>query len=168
MAAGREVLLERPLDRGQPQLLQAADLEPCERLGGDVVERRPAPEGERLARRTLGDELLEAARVDLARPEPQLVAVPAGDDLRAVAVARERLAQLGDVDLHHLRRRRRRLLAPQPVDQRLGGDGAALAEREHGEQRAWLPRADRDGLVVDARFHGSEKPKVHACAPNRA
>ena len=82
---GREILLEGLLDRGEPQLLQAADLEARERLGGDVVERRSAPQRERLARRPLGDEPLEAARVDLAGAEPQLVAVPAGDDLRAVA-----------------------------------------------------------------------------------
>ena len=82
---GREILLEGLLDRGEAQFLQAADLEVRERLGGDIVERRSAPQRERLARRPLGDEPLEAAGVDFAGAEPQLVAVPAGDDLRAVA-----------------------------------------------------------------------------------
>ena len=168
VAAGGEVLLERLLDRGQAQLLQAADLEPRERLGGDVVERRSPPEGERLARGSLGHELLEAARVELARADPQLIAVPARDDLRAVVRGPERLAQLRDVDLDHLVRRRRRRLAPEAVDQRLGRDRGSLVEGEQGEQRARLPRADGDRLVVDARLHGSEKSKVHSNAPRRA
>ena len=96
------------------------------------------------------------------RAEPQLVAAPARDDLRAVAARRQRLAQLRDVHLHHLGRRRRRLLAPQPVDQTLGRDRRALVEREHRQQRARLARADGDRPPVDAGLHGSQHAKVHA------
>ena len=168
VAAGGEILLEGLLDRGQAQLLQAADLEARERLGGDVVERRPAPQRERLARRAVGDEPLEAPRVDLAGAEPQLIAAAAGDDLRAVAAAPERLAQLGDVDLHHLRRGGRGRLAPEAVDQPLGRDGGALVEGQHGEQRTRLSCADGDRVVVDTRLNGSEKSQVHFNAPGRA
>ena len=162
VAAGREILLERQLGRGEAELLQAADLQAGERLSGDIVEGWSTPEGQRLARHPLGDEPLEAARIDLARAEPQLVAVAAGDDLRAVARPLERLAELRHVDLHHLRRGCRGRVAPEAVDQRLGRDGRALAERQHGEQRPRLPCADRDRVVIDARLHGSENSKVHS------
>ena len=88
VAPGGEVLADRLLDRREPQLLEPADLERRERLGGDVVERRAAPQRERVARRAGGDEALEAADVEVAPvAEPQLVAAPARDDLRAVAGA---------------------------------------------------------------------------------
>ena len=51
VAAGGQVMVDRELDRRQPQLLEPADLGGGERLAGDVVERRTAPQGERLARR---------------------------------------------------------------------------------------------------------------------
>ena len=140
----------------EAQLLEAPDLEARERLGGDVVERRPAPQRERLARRRLGDQALEAVGVDLSAAKPQLVAVPAGDDLGAVAADAERLAQLRDVDLHHLVGGRRRRLPHRAVDQRLGRDHGALVEGQHRQERPRLAGADRDGPVVDGCLHRSE------------
>ena len=67
-----------------------------------------------------GYERLEAKSVDVAAAQPQLVAATARDDLRTIPARRQRLAQLRHVDLHHLRRRRRRLFAPEAVDQPLG------------------------------------------------
>jgi hypothetical protein len=162
VAPGGEVLADRLLDRPEPQLLEPADLERRERLGGDVVERRPAPQRERVARRARGDEALEAADVELAPvAEPQLVAAPAGDDLGAVARGRERLADVRDVALDHLGSGRRRGLAPEPVDQLVGGHRRPLAEREHRQQRARLARADRDRLIAVAGLHRSEDSKIH-------
>ena len=162
VAPGGEVLADRLLDRREPQLLQPADLERRERLRGDVVERRPAPQRERVARRARGDEALEAADVEIAPiAEPQLVAAPARDDLRAIGGGRERLAEVRDVALDHLRRAGRRGLTPQPVDQLLGRDRHALAQREHRQERPRLARADRDGLIAVAGLHGSEHSKIH-------
>ena len=53
LAAGREVGVDRELERPQPQLLEPADLGGRERLVGDVIERRAAPQRERLARLAL-------------------------------------------------------------------------------------------------------------------
>jgi hypothetical protein len=122
VAPGGEVLADRLLDRPEPQLLEPADLERRERLGGDVVERRTPPQRERVARRARGDEALEAADVQLAVAEAQLVAPPARDDLGAIVVHSHGLAQVRDVALDHLRCGWRRLLAPQAVDELLGGD----------------------------------------------
>jgi hypothetical protein len=95
--AGCEVMVDHQLDRREPQLLQPADLGAGERLVGDVVERRSAPQPQRVARRTVRDEALEQRRVDAVWSEAELVAVAARDDLGAVGTGAQRLAQLGDV-----------------------------------------------------------------------
>ena len=64
--AGGEVGVDRPLERGQPQLLQPPDLGRGERLVRDVGQRRAAPQRQRLARGALCHQPLEPARVDLA------------------------------------------------------------------------------------------------------
>ena len=94
VAAGRQVAVDRALGRGQVQLLEAADLIGREGLLGDVGERCPAPQRERLARQVVGDERREAQRIDVTVAEAQLVPAPARDDLRAVAAGRQRLADL--------------------------------------------------------------------------
>ena len=101
--------------------------------------------------------------VEVLRAEPQLVAAPARDD--RARRAGERLAQLRHVELHELRRRRGRRLAPQAVDQPLGGDGRAGVQREHRQQRARLARGDRDRAPVDAGLHGSQESDVHSGPP---
>src|SRR4051794_25280515 len=73
LAAGREVGVDRELERRQPQLLEPADLDGRERLVGDVVERRAAPQRERLARLAVREQLLEVAGVDVLGRELQLV-----------------------------------------------------------------------------------------------
>ena len=121
--AGREVGVDGRLRRAQPQLVEAADLGGGERLVGDVLERVAVPQRERLARRAALQQPLEARRVHLAVGELELVAAAARDDLRAVAV--QQRPQVRDVELDHLRRARRRLLAPQALDQRVGRHRAA-------------------------------------------
>ena len=148
MAARRQVAVDRALGRGQVQLLEAADLARRERLLRDVGERRPAPQRERLARQVVGDERREAQRVDVAVAEAQLVPAPAGDDLRAVAAGRQRLAKLRDVELDHLGRRGRRILAPQRLDEPIARHRRALVEGQHGQQRPRLALADGHRTAV--------------------
>ena len=62
VAPGVEVLVDRDLERTRAQLLQAPDLRSGERLVGDVRQRRPAPQAQRLARGALGEQSLEARR----------------------------------------------------------------------------------------------------------
>ena len=117
-----QIEVDRRFGGGEPQLLEAPDHGRGERLVGDVGQRRSAPERERLARGALGDETLEAARVDVVGRDPQLVAATAGDDRRPGV---EHAAQLRYVLLDHLRRGRRRVLAPQAFHQLVGGYGTA-------------------------------------------
>ena len=161
VSALRQVVLDRKLDRGQPQLLEPADLRARERLLRHVIQRRAAPQRQRLARRRPRDEPLKALRIDGARAEPQLVAASARDDLRAVPARCERLAQLGHVDLDDLGRRRRRLLAPEPVDQTHSRDRGVGVERQHRQQRARLAPAEGDLPPVDAGLHGSQDLDVY-------
>ena len=114
MAPVGELGVDRTRERGQAQRLQATDLRRRERLVGDVGQRRATPERERLARRAVCHEPLEPSRVDLLGGDVQLVATPAREDLERgpVAAVSERTPKERDVLLDHLRRGRRRPLAP--------------------------------------------------------
>ena len=94
VAARGQVGVDRQLGGGQAQLLEPADLRARERLVGDVGERLAVEQRERLARgvarraaRRLGDQPLEAQRVDQLAVDLQLVRAPARDDLRAAVGA---------------------------------------------------------------------------------
>ena len=139
-----EVALDRQLDRRQPQLLESADLRGRERLVGQVRQRGAAPQRERLTRLAVRDEPLEPPRVDVIGVEPQLVSAPARDDLRAATGGRQHLAQLRHVVLHHLVGARRMPVAPEGVDQAVARHRRVDVQREHGQQRPLLGRAQRD------------------------
>src|SRR5581483_1655516 len=74
---------------------------------------------------------------------------------------RERLAKLRDEDLHHLRCRRRSVVAPQVADEAVGGNGAVGVEQEPREERPLLPvpEENRRGAVDD--LERPEQPELH-------
>ena len=140
VAAEREIGVDPFLQRHESKLLEPRDLCLREGLVGEVGERRPAPERERLAesrRRTRcipGGQALpafvceprEAVHVHSRRIELEHVAGRApGDRLRP-----ERLTQLRDVHLHRVRGRVWRLARPEDLDQLIDGDDAARLERQ--------------------------------------
>jgi hypothetical protein len=174
MAPGREVGVDSQLGRALAQVLEPADLGGRERLVREVGERVAAEQRERLARRPvgltrrgrppgLGDEPLKAVHVDELGIDPQLIAAPAREDLRA-PLLRHHPAQTPDVVLDHLGRARRRLLAPQTLDQPVGRDGAIRLQPEHRENRALLGPAKGDRAVVDDGLEMSEHADLHAAA----
>jgi hypothetical protein len=128
VAAEREVGFDALLERREPQLLQARDLGLRERLGRQVAERRAAPQGQRVAqeagghpgvgRAGLPEQPLEAVQVDLMALDGERIGARARDD----RLGAQRLAHLGDVHLQRLARGGRRPLAPQLVDQAVGGE----------------------------------------------
>ncbi len=122
-AADRQVGLDAILEHGEPQLFQPGHLRLRERLVPHVLVGGPAPQRERLAEgrgrrvRLLGpaalDQVLEAREIELAGLELEAVAGSlAGDPLGA-----EPAAQGMHLHLERVRSRRRRVLAPQRVDQ---------------------------------------------------
>ena len=149
VAPGGELGVDRQLDRPQVKLLEAADLGSGERLGGDVGERSAAPELERGAGQAvcpgarrlasgLFDQLLEAQRVDRAGGQAQLVAAPAGEDLRLCVALAERLAQARDASLDVLGGALRRVVTPERVDQLIGAERRVGLKREHRDDAALL------------------------------
>ena len=74
----------------------------------------------------------------------------------------ERPAKLGRQPLQPVAHRRRRVLAPQRVDQLLGRDDPADVQRQHGEQRPQLRARDRDLVaVVVEHLELTEQPDLH-------
>ena len=165
VAPGGQVELDRELERREAQLLEPADLRGSERLVGDVVERCTAPQLERLAWRAARDQPLESLRVDGIGRDPQLVPAPPRDDRGAALARGQRLAQLGHVYLHQLRRRRRRLLPPETLDQALARDRRARVEGEHRQQCPRLGTAEGDRPPVDGRLQRSQDLDVHLVSP---
>ena len=166
--AGRQRVGDGELVRAEPELLEATDLGGGERLVREIVERGAAPQRKRLARLCalpavgpccLGDHALEAGGVDTVGRHAQLVAAPAGEDLSVVAA--EQLAQMRDVQLHHLGSARRRVLAPQTLDQSIGGDRRVGPERQHRQHRTLLGGAERDRAIVEADLDQTEKTDFH-------
>ena len=185
VAAQRQFRLGQQLQRRDALLDEPRDLALGERLEGQIRQRAPAPERQRLLEHrrrprraargqlaaALPDQALEPVRVDALGIEPELVAVLAGLDLPA---APERAAQPRDVDLHGLGGRGRRTLAPQLVDQPVAAERLAGVQEQHRQQRPLPGAADGHHAVAvddlerteDAEFDAG-RVTSHATVPHR-
>ncbi len=76
---------------------------------------------------------------------------------------RQLLAELGDEDLHHLRRALRHLLAPEVVDETIDRHDPARVKQQQREQRLLLAACQLDGAAVADGLERSENSKLHAC-----
>ena len=173
-----EVGLDPILERRGPELDESGRLEPRE-LAVDVRQGRPVPQRERLPQthgRLLGlpaerppplvAEALEPREVELPVLDPEHIPGTAGREGLSVRAARslrlEEPAQRRHVPLQGLDCRRRRPLAPELVDQPVARDGLVRLQEEDREERALLPRAERDEAVAVANLDRPEDPEVHA------
>ncbi len=166
-----EVGVDAILDRGQPELLEAAELGERERLVPELRQRRTAPQRERLAERrrgivrvplgelapSLGRAALEHEQVELVRGDVQLVRPRPGLERLA-----EGLSELGDVRLEYLRHGLGRALAPEGVDQLAGRNCLTRVQEQHSEERPRLPSLERDRPPVLGDLERPEDPEVHA------
>ena len=162
-----------PLDqRIQAKLLEPTDLVLGERLIGELRERRAAPHRERFAqqrRRTLRvtgglrrapvrEPLPEPVDVELTLPDTECIT----SCQRLQTVVAQYAAQLGDVVLEDLRRRRRRLLAPELVDQPVRRERFVRVDQQEREQRTLLAAADaRPSPPVVADLERTEDVEIH-------
>jgi hypothetical protein len=161
VTAEGELRVEELLAGLESQLVEAVGV--LGREVEDVGERRAAPEVERGAehRRPRGgrlgagllDELLEADGVDRGRVERQRVAGAPGRDRRDA----EGLAELRDVALERGACGRRRLLAPERLDEAVGGDDGARADGQERQGRALLGAAEPDRGAVGLGRDGPEQ-----------
>src|SRR5581483_1699471 len=128
----------------QPQCLHQ---ESCGCRGVAGLESRPP----------LDPETVEPVHVDRVGRDADDVARPPREENGV----RERLAKLRDEDLHHLRCRRRSVVAPQVADEAVGGNGAVGVEQEPREERPLLPvpEENRRGAVDD--LERPEQPELH-------
>ena len=72
----------------------------------------------------------------------------------------ERRAQTGDVHPQRLLLAGR-VVAPQLVEDPLGGNDSVDVEQQQGEQRALLRRPEIDGLAVGSDLERPEDPELH-------
>ena len=170
LASDGEHRFEARLERLEPQSLEPRDLRLCERLGCEVGERRPAPERERTSERRLGlverlrakrgptfrHELLELLGVESARRDAQDIARRLRRQRARPAVALfEKPPKLGDVDLHAVSGRGRRLVAPERVDEPVSRNDPVALEEQQREHAALLDPAERKHAIPRAHLERS-------------
>ena len=154
---------------GEPELLETLRLELERERSAHVGIRVPAPEGERGPqslggfRRARLDQLPrlldcfgELDCVDGAGVELEPVAATLADDHVA-----DRSAEVRDVGLQGRPRSRRRLLAPDPVDERVDRDDLPGTRRKKGQHRALLRPSERDLDAVLQDPYGPQDTYVH-------
>ena len=171
MAAERQLRVDALLQAGEVLLAEAGLLEPSERLL-ELGQRRAAPQGERAPQRRGG--LLRAPACQ--RLAPRRVERPEGAQVERVAVEVEAvpgrtrldqprwklLAEERDEDLHHLRRARRDILAPEVVDEAVHRNDAVRVKKQQCQQGSLLAARQLDGTGVVHRLERPEHSEVHA------
>jgi hypothetical protein len=60
-----------------------------------------------------------------------------------------------------MRRTRRRVLAPKPLNQSITRNDLVRVQQENRKQRAELRAAQRDGFSITPRLHESQHPELH-------
>jgi hypothetical protein len=168
-----ELGLDARLERDQAQLVEPRRLDLCERLVRDVVERRPAPERERVARQSRGLLWVVGFENALGLRQPSLEALDVelafvdGEDIAAaarhqqVAVRVQRLAELRHIDLDALCGGRRRVLCPDLVDQPFGRDNLVGVDQEVSQKRCALTGTDVGRAVIGENLEWAEEAEVH-------
>ncbi|MGX1133907.1 hypothetical protein RKD49_006097 [Streptomyces glaucescens] len=176
-----ETRLQVLLDRGQPLLLQPGDRGPYEGFTGEVRERRPPPQRQRVREgRRPGARVLQGAgvrdqgpeppRVDGVRRGPQHIAGGLAHDQVAGALlgVLQGAAQLGDLRLQRGGGAGGRRSRPQRLDQPGRGDHPAVAGDETGQQGADLELRHPDRSPrLRAHFQRAQHPESHGVTVTR-
>ena len=145
MVAERQVGVDPILQHGLPGLLQARPVGLRERLVGEVRERWPSPQRQRLAQAlgrdrratrrqrlpTLGRQRFEPSQVRLRALRIERVAAAPGEQEPVV----DRLAQVRHVHLQRLGCRDRRVLTPQLVDQPIARNRLTRVQQQDRQHR---------------------------------
>src|SRR5438093_2112301 len=167
----QKVGFEPALKRVDPKLLEPRSLRRCERLRRELRGRRPTPQLERCAKAggcllrstgfetgpSLRNEALEAVQVELVRLELEGISGRA----RVQQPRRQHLSQLRDVDLHHLLRALRHVLAPQLVNDAIDRQRPVGVDEEERQQRPLFAAAQTQLATAVANLERSEDSKVH-------
>src|SRR5262249_54787329 len=137
----------------------------------ELGQRRPAPQRNRFLEilesparivlsRGLRAQPFEARGVDVARRDIQHVATGTRLD-RVVVAGHKQLAQLRHVRLHGSARARRRLFAPELLDQAIGGDLLTGVDHQVREEAASLRAAKLHGPFRTCDLERAKDPELH-------
>ena len=171
--------LDRLFEGGGPQLVEPLDLSFHERFVGDVLERLALPEAQRLeelvecrSRRPPGRLFELAGRIGHRRLEPDGVdrvrrdveQVAAGNRAKCgrgtLSGKVERLAQVRDDDVQTVGGVRREIVAPQLVDEDVGGDGVPYVEQQRAQRDSRLAASQREDGPVTTDLQRPEDSKL--------
>ena len=171
--AEQQIRLDAVLRGRQPRFLEPDDHRGGEAGAGELGQRRPAPQAERLAqparrarrvlpvqrRTSLRHQLVKAGGVQGTGRNLQGIAPAA----RADAIVAQGPAEPGDLDLETVAVRE--LLAlPHLVEKLIGGHRMAACQRQGGEECLGSQPADVQGpAIVPDHFERPEDPELHAC-----
>ena len=157
----------RCLEGREPQLLQTGDVRLGERLVGEVGQRVAAQEREGVREHLCGvrgggrargrEEIAEAGEVELVGTDAEDVSGRA----RREAVGAQVLAQPRDVHLDGLRRRRRRIVAPQRGLDPVERHRLVRVQQEEREDRALLRASQCDRAAALGDLQRPEESEVH-------
>jgi hypothetical protein len=161
MPAVGELAPEPPLDGGQAQLLEPRDLALGEVVEREVVERRTAPQRQRLLVAILVEQRAKAVEVELVRFDAQQVARRP----RLEPAVAEQPAQPRHVAVQRRHRGGRRRLAPQRVEEPVLGDDLVRAQQQVAEQRALTPALDRERTALLHDLQRAQDPELDARSP---
>ena len=185
MATERQQRLVAVLDRCQTELVEPLDLPLGELVEGELGEHGATPERESLVEKgdgrrrivvfqrpvSFARKPLELDRVDLRRVAPQHVPGVSRFDHAADGAATrfEQAAQMRDVPLQCLGRRRRRPLAPERIDQHVRRDDLAATEGEDSQERSLASSRNLDLPARRvAKLERAEDPELHLTPGRRA
>jgi hypothetical protein len=148
VAAASEVGVDSLLNGRKPELFEPPDLTLRERFERKVRQRGPAPQSQRGAQRAcpllarkqpgLRQQPLESAEIRLLGRHGEQIA----RRLRQHALGAEGLAEVRDHVLQRGRRRPRRVLAPELVEQPVRGDDSPGVQRQQAQERTLLLSAE--------------------------
>ena len=173
-SAALELDLDALLDRGDPQLGQTGNDRHRELLVRELGERVAAPQRVGFGQHRDSFGMIACAQSGAAAAHEVLETVHVDvivGNLEGVAAAprrEQRRIGKGPSQLRHQRLQAvahacRWILAPQRVDELLGGDDSTRLQRQQGQQGAQLRPCDDDvRSVVVAHFELTEEPHPHA------
>ena len=138
----------------EAEFLEPYGLSAGELALGELHERWPTPEGQRLIKTAVGEKTLEEAGVDLVGLDVQPVSVLFGEE--SVRTAAQSPAQPRDLRPESRRRIGREAVGPELIDQAIGGDGAPGVGEQHREEQPLLGTRNADQLVTVGDFERTE------------
>jgi hypothetical protein len=163
--------VEQLLQRFEPDLLEPLDRRPGERLVGEICERRPAPDRQRVAKQVdgagrvaagaaflrLGSSALEVGEVELVRRQAEDISRRPGLDR---SIRAERFPQIRDLPLNLRDRSHGWPAGVERIGEDVDGDHPVGIQKQDGQRRPLFLRGERDECAVALGLERPEDPET--------